>query len=207
MPRSTDISPLSVLLGRVDAISDGSPVRDTITSGFPSLVKVLAGGFRHGDLIVLGGDVSSGKSALALAFATRAAQHDARVAFLTGEGTVDRTLERIIAIEARTRVDDLRQGTLDDNARASAGAAALRLRERLPIVERVATGGCDQLAKQLDSLPPLDLIVIDPAIALLTGQGAFRGGTRRSDHPVLENTGAGPRRRHIGHGPSSPVIG
>jgi replicative DNA helicase len=169
MPRSADISPLSVLLGRVDAISDGSPVRDTIASGFPSLDKVLAGGFRHGDLIVLGGDVSSGKSALALAFAIRAAQHDARVAFLTAEGTIDRTLERIIAIEARTRIDDLRQGTLDDTARANAGAAALRLRDRLPIVERLANGGCDHLGKQLETLPQLDLVVVDPAIALLTG--------------------------------------
>ena len=40
-------------------------------------------------------------------------------------------LERVIAIEARTRIDDLRQGTLDDVARASAGAAALRLRDQL----------------------------------------------------------------------------
>jgi len=173
MPRSTDISPLSVLLGRVDAISDGSPVRDTIPSGFPSLDKVLGGGFRRGDLIVLGGDVSSGKSALALAFAIRAAQRNARVAFLTAEGSVDRTLERIIAIEARAKVDDLRQGTLDDAARANAGAAALRLREQLPVVERMAIGGCDALAKQLDTLPQVDLVVVDPAGALVSGAAAL----------------------------------
>ena len=170
MPRSTDISPLSVLLGRVDAISDGSPVRDTVPSGFPSLDKVLAGGFRRGDLIVLGGDVSSGKSALALAFAIRAAQHDARVAFLTAESDVDRTLERVIAIEARARIDDLRQGTLDDATRANAGAVALRLRERLPIIERLVAGGCDELQKQLDGLPKLDLVVVDSMPALLGGK-------------------------------------
>lgn len=169
MPRSTDISPLSVLLGRVDDVTDGSPARDTVPSGFPSLDKVLGGGFRHGDLTVLGGDVSSGKSALALAFAIRAAQHEASVAFLTAEGTVDRTLERVIAIEARTRIDDLRQGTLDDTTRASAGAAALRLREHLPIIERLAPGGYDALSKQLDSLPHLDLVVIDSAIGMLGG--------------------------------------
>lgn len=169
MPRSTDISPLSVLLGRVDAISDGSPVPDTVPSGFPSLDKVLGGGFRRGDLVILGGDVASGKSALALAFAIRAAQQNARVAFLTAEGTVERTLERIIAIEARARIDDLRQGALDDTTRANAGAAALRLRDQLPIVERVANGGCDGLAKQLESLPPVDLLVIDSSAALLTG--------------------------------------
>jgi replicative DNA helicase len=169
MPRSTDISPLSVLLGRVDAITDGAPVRDTVPSGFPSLDKVLAGGFRRGDLVMLGGDVASGKSALALAFAIRAAQHDARVAFLTAEGSVDRTLERIIAIEARARVDDLRQGTLDDATRANAGAVALRLREHLPIVERLATGGCAALQKQLETLPELDLLVVDSSVALVAG--------------------------------------
>ncbi|HEY4306417.1 MAG TPA: DnaB-like helicase C-terminal domain-containing protein [Gemmatimonadaceae bacterium] len=173
MPRSTDISPLSVLLGRVDAISDGSPVHDTIASGFPSVDKVLAGGFRRGDLIVLGGDVSSGKSALALAFAIRAAQQDTHVGFLTAEGSVDRTLERIIAIEARAKIDDLRRGTLDHSARANAGAAALRLRDQLPIVERLSTGGCDALAKQLDALPALDLIVVDSSVALLTGSAPY----------------------------------
>jgi len=41
---------------------------------------------------------------------------------------------------ARVRVDDLRQGTLDDVARASAGAAALRLRDHLPIIDRLPPG-------------------------------------------------------------------
>src|SRR6185436_16826126 len=71
MTRSTDISPLSVLLSRVDAVSDGSPARETVPSGFPSLDTFLGGGFRRGDLVVLGGDVASGKSALALAFDVR----------------------------------------------------------------------------------------------------------------------------------------
>src|SRR5438067_10336212 len=103
MTRSADISPLSVLLSRVDAIADGSPAGDTIACGFPSLDKMLGGGLRRGDLVVLGGDVASGKSALALAFAIRAAQQPARVAFFSAESTVERVLERVIAIEARAR--------------------------------------------------------------------------------------------------------
>src|SRR4051812_46212403 len=170
MTRSADISPLSVLLSRVDAISDGSPARDTIASGFPSVDKMLGGGFRRGDLVVLGGDVASGKSALALAFAVRAAQHPSRVAFLTAESAVDRVLERIIAIEARARIDDLRQGTLDDLARANAGSVALKLREKLPIIERLTPGGVDRLAAHLDELPELDLVIIDSAMALTPGE-------------------------------------
>src|SRR3954465_10366425 len=121
MARSTDISPLSVLLSRVDAAADGATTRDTVASGFASLDKFLGGGFRRGDLIVLGGDVASGKSSLALAIAVRAALTGGRVAFLTAEMGIERVLERIVAIEARIRVDDLRHGSLDDVARAAAG--------------------------------------------------------------------------------------
>jgi replicative DNA helicase len=169
MTRSADISPLSLLLARVDAVSDGSRPRDTIACGFPSIDKMLGGGIRHGDLVVLGGDVGSGKSALALAIAIRASLESARVAFLTGESSIERVLERIIAIEARARVDDLRQGALDDLARANAGAVALRLREHLPIIERIAAGGMSRLASQLEDLPDVDLVIIDPATALTLG--------------------------------------
>ena len=77
MARSTDISPISRLLSRVDAIADGAPALDTVACGFPSIDRMLGGGLRRGDLIVLGGDVGSGKSALALAIALRVAQQRA----------------------------------------------------------------------------------------------------------------------------------
>jgi replicative DNA helicase len=170
MTRSADISPLSVLLSRVDAVSDGSPPRDTLSSGFPSVDKSLAGGFRRGELIVLGGDVGSGKSALALAFAIRSSLLGTRVAFLTSETVVERVLERIIAIEARTTIDDLRQGTLDEATRAAAGGVALRLREHLPVVDRLSpTGGADAVAALLEELPTIDLVVVDSLGALARG--------------------------------------
>src|SRR5438034_4605381 len=153
MSRSTDISPLSILLSRVDAVADGSPSVDTITSGFPSLDKMLGGGFRHGDLIVLGGDVASGKSALSLAFAIRASLERFRVGFLTAEMAFERVLERMIAIEGRVRIDDLRQGRLDDIGRANAGAVAVRLREHMPLVERLPAGGTRELAELLEERP------------------------------------------------------
>jgi replicative DNA helicase len=169
MTRSTDISPLSVLLSRIDAVSDGSPPRDTISCGFPSIDKSLGGGFRRGDLIVLSGDVGSGKSALALAFAIQSSLL-VREWALTSETVVERVLERIIAIEARTTVDDLRQGTLDEATRASAGGVALRLREHLPIVERLsANAGIDGVAALMEELSPLDLVVVDSLVALTPG--------------------------------------
>ena len=170
MTRSADISPLSVLLSRVDAVSDGSTSRETLQCGFPALDKFLGGGFRRGDLIVLGGDVGSGKSALALAIAIRASLLGTRVAFLSGEMGAERTLERVLAIEARVRVDDLRQGSLDDVARASAGAAALRLRDHLPIIDRLPSGaGGDELSAVLSDMSDVHLVIIDSVAAIAGG--------------------------------------
>lgn len=166
MSRSTDISPLSLLLSRVDAVADGVPARDTVPSGFPSLDRVLGGGFRRGDLVVLVGDVASGKSALALAFSARAAGAGHGVLYLTGEASPDRVLERVIAFESRVSVDELRQGKLSDVARAAAGAAAMRLRDSLPMIEPVP---CDptELAGLLEARPRAELVVLDPFEASL----------------------------------------
>lgn len=161
MTRSTDISPLSVLLSRVDAVSDGAPPVSTIPTGFASVDKMLGGGLRHGDLVIIGGDTASGKSALSLAFAVRMSLAGAQTVFLTAEMSGERVLERILAIEARTRIDDLRQGTLDDVARANAGAIALRLREHLPVVDRIPSGGVGAIPGLLDAVPRADVLFVD----------------------------------------------
>jgi len=173
MTRSADISPLSVLLSRVDAVSDGAPPRDSLPTGFASLDKILGSGFRRGDLVLLGGDVASGKSALALAFAIRASLRGTRVAFLTAEMTVERVLERIIAIEARAKVDDLRQGTIDDETRATAGSVAIRLRERLPLIERIArNSGVSAIGEVIENPAIVDLVVVDSISALMRDETA-----------------------------------
>jgi len=169
MTRGADISPLSLLLGRVDAVADGASPADTVPSGFPSLDKLLGGGLRRGDLVVLGGDVGSGKSALALAIALRVqqAQHD--VLFYSGEMLPDRVLERALAIEGRTRVDDLRRGTLNDVSRSGVGAAAVRMRGDLPIIERAPLGGVAAIGEEVSAVRAVKLVVVDGLHALLPG--------------------------------------
>jgi len=172
MPRGADISPLSLLLGRVDAVADGATPTDTVPSGFPSLDKLLGGGFRRGDLIVLGGDVGSGKSALALAVALRVAQEKRTAIFYSGEMIVERVLERALAIEGRARIDDLRRGTLDEGTRASVGAVAIRLRDVLPVIERVPGGGVAAIGDEVRAIRAVDLVVVDGLEALLPGARA-----------------------------------
>jgi len=128
------VHPIADVVGRVDRRLSGTAEppgdRDTIASGFPSIDRILGGGLRRRDLIVLGGDVGAGKSSLALAIALRVAERGEHAALMSGEMDEERMWERALAIEGRVRLDDLRRGSLSDEARASVGGAAIRLRER-----------------------------------------------------------------------------
>ncbi len=119
---------LTNLIRLVDSLPPGEPGPDTVPTGFQSLDRVIGGGFRRRDLVVLGGDVGSGKSALALSIALRAAAADYGVAFFSGEMDEDRLMERALAMEARVQVDDMRSARLSETMRAEVGAAALRLK-------------------------------------------------------------------------------
>jgi replicative DNA helicase len=172
MKRSSDISPLSVLLGQVDAVADGAAPRGTVPTGFPSIDRLLGGGLRRGDLIALGGDVGSGKSSLALAIALRAAESKRGVAFLTGEMSRERVMERALAIEGRARVDDLRAGTLDEMTRAAVGAAVIRMRDILPHIERLPDGGVAAIEDAIDERWQIELLVVDSLQGLAPGAHA-----------------------------------
>jgi replicative DNA helicase len=123
---------LTNLIQQVDALPPGETPPDTVPTGFASLDRVLGGGFRQRDLVVLGGDIGSGKSALALAMALRAATAGYPVAYFSGEMDEDRLMERALALEARVQIDDMRGGKLSEVGRAAVGATALRFKD-LPL--------------------------------------------------------------------------
>jgi replicative DNA helicase len=170
--RRTDISPLARLVRRVDAASDGETAGDSFASGFPSVDKWLGGGVRRGDLVVIGGEVGSGKSSLALAMSLRMSQAGTTTAFLTHEMSTERVMERALGIEGRARIDEIRQGSLDEMTRAAVGATAVRLRDRSPVFETLPNGGVDALANALRSTMDLQVAFVDPLQALATGERA-----------------------------------
>lgn len=146
---------------------DGEAAGPPLTTGFPSVDSLLGGGLRRGDLVVLCGDVGVGKSAFALALALRARTAGHTVAFLTGEMTVARVLERALAMEGRTRIDDLRRGTLDESAHEAVAAAALTLRDRAPVIERLPDSGFAGVSDLLVQHLGLDIVVVDPVQCLV----------------------------------------
>jgi replicative DNA helicase len=164
VPKRSETSPdsmLEKLVAQIDARSGGSPASDTVPTGFPSLDRMLAGGLRRKDLVVLGGDVGSGKSALGLGVAIRAAGVGVPTLFFSGEMSPERLMERALAIEGRATVDDLRQGQLDDAARAAVGAAAVKLRNTPFVVRPLLGADPDEVRCALDMVPRRQLLVVD----------------------------------------------
>ncbi len=149
------------VVARMDSRQAAGSIGDTVPTGFPSLDQLLGGGIRRQDLVVLGGDVGSGKSSLALAIAFRAAGLGTPVTLLSGEMSEERLTERVLALDGRVSVDALRSGALDDVSRAAIGAAALRLRD-LPLHFRPLTGEqFGEVAAALDTVPRRGLLVLD----------------------------------------------
>lgn len=160
-----------LVLHRLLMRADGSTTAPSpeVPTGFPSADRLLGGGLRRGDLVVLAGDVAVGKSAFALAMALRAAAAGRTAIVVTGETTPARLLERLVAMQARLPLDDLRRGNLDDDACAAVGAAAFALRESAPSLERLSTGDPAELADTLRRTFDLDLAVVDGLATLTTG--------------------------------------
>ena len=165
---------LESLVQRVDAQRPGDITGDTVPSGFASLDKMLGGGLRRRDLIVLGGDIGAGKSALALGLALRVAQQEIGVAFLSGEMDEERLMERALAIEGRVTVDELRVAKMSDQTRAGIGAAAVRLRGLPLSVLPLAAPDFETVAERLDPLRQLGLVVVDYLQLVPPPRGAAR---------------------------------
>jgi len=167
MPRLTKKSqavPASLLERLVAGIDErltGAEASDTVPTGFASLDRLLGGGPRRRDLLVLAGDVGSGKSALGLGIAIRAAVAGCPTMYFSGEMSPERTMERALAMEAKVSVDELRQGRLDDVARAAVGAAAIRLRDAPLLVKPLLGQDFAEVSDAVDIVPRRQLLVVD----------------------------------------------
>ena len=160
-----DISPLARVVARVDRLRDGGIDPSIIATGFTSLDRAIGGGFRRGDLVVLGGDDGVGTSALALAMALRI---ELRTLVLTSEMHPDRAFERALALSARVSLESLRLGVVDEDERVRLAAAAVSLRDRSPVIDTLRDGGLADVHDAIDATPESAVVIVDGLEALLS---------------------------------------
>jgi replicative DNA helicase len=164
MPHDHDISPLTRIVARLDRAAAGDVDLDVVPSNFPSLDKALGGGFRRGDLVVLGGDDSVGSSALALGIAVRGAR---RALLLTSEMQPDRVYERALATSAKVSLENIRLGAVTDDERIRLATAAVSLRDQAPVVETFLHGGLSTIERAIEATPGAVLVIVDTLEGIL----------------------------------------
>lgn len=151
---------LSTVLQRLASV-DGRPLPapDLVTTGYPSLDRLLGGGLRRGELTIVGGDAGAGKTALSLGIAIRAAVAGYPVLILTHEAGMERSWERLVSAESGVTHIAMRTGILP-NGGADALRSAADVLRRLPISVEPAPPSPATLSERLDAgeLPPLVII-------------------------------------------------
>lgn len=158
MTHDSDISPLTRVVARLDRAAAGEVDAGLVPTRFPSIDRAIGGGFRRGDLVVLGGDDSVGATALVLGIALRS---EPRALILTSEMHPERVYERALAMSAKVPLESLRLGVVSDVERARLATSALALRDRAPVVETFLQGGLALIDRAIQATPEAALIVVD----------------------------------------------
>lgn len=147
-------------------IENRSQHQAALPTGFYDLDRLLGGGMRPGQLIVIGGRPGMGKSVLGLDIARQAAIARKRpAAYFSLEMTRQEMFDRLLAAESTLPYDRIRRGALDDrdwatanNATASMGESPLYLCDDFSLT----IAKLRNKARKAESLAGgLDLVVVD----------------------------------------------
>lgn len=191
MTHESDISPLTRLVARIDRASvrlasplpasDSLPTDESplLSTGFPSIDRALGGGLRRGDLTVIGGDDSSGCSALVLSLALRANHtmnpvegRTARALLFTSETQPERVYEKVLSMSARVPLEAIQLGAVSADERTRLATSALALRDRVPVVETVSDRGIIDILEIVEATADLQLVIVDSLEGLLNRDNA-----------------------------------
>ena len=196
----------------VELRSRSAGERVGVPTGFVDLDR-LTGGFRPGQLVVVGARPSMGKSALALDVALHVAREVGPVLFVSAEMGALELGSRVLAGGGvasdrllAERLDDRAQGVDREPRRFEVGRPLPKV-ERRQLEQAVAVIGDDVLDRRGGQLA-LDLVQLGPHGLLVLGpEPAGRGGRARG---ALDRGGAGGRARGPGRArlarPRDPML-
>lgn len=151
---------------------------DAVSTGLASVDRIVSGGFRPGELVVLAARPSMGKSALALGIARHVARAGRPVVVLTMEDSQQMLVSRQVAAAGRCNLADLRRpdrardGMWDAVARAADELAGLPLY----VDDQPVLGLIDVRTKALQvkrRAGALGMVMVD-YLQLMEGEGETR---------------------------------
>lgn len=129
----------------------GDIARQGTPTGFRAFDR-MGGGFQRGDLVVIAGETSQGKTSLATCMAENAAKSGAGVAFYSLEMTAQQLAARLVAIESGVSSSDIIYKALDDTRWAAFDGGVAKLLD-LPIyIDETATSNLASILASIRSM-------------------------------------------------------
>jgi len=169
---------LAEYLDELVAVQDGKAVEVALPTGYADLDRLLNGGLRRSELIVLAARPAMGKSSLSSNIGVTAGMRfGASVAIFSLEMTGQQIVRRAISAEARIEAARL-TGQMTEVEEVRLGAALSRLAEmRIEVAEPLMLTPTDLRARvrRMSAKEPLDLVIVDHIGLMSTGR---RGGNR-----------------------------
>lgn len=148
----------------IDSSGDAKEKIIGVTTGFKGLDGIL-GGLRPGKLIVIGGRLGMGKTALALRFAVAAARQTSRaVAVFSYDNLYSEISMRLLSAEARVALRNLQTKELEEKELTAISKAVQRLADLHLYIEDSVDTDLDQMYEtclKLKTEAGLAMIVID----------------------------------------------
>jgi len=137
-------------------------------SGIPSLDRCLSGGFKPGELIVLGALTGKGKTHIGVSFTMNALRNGKRVCYVTIEMAATGIMKRMIACESGLNSKILTSGAFDERILdaqmdAVAKSAGVFMGKGLIIADETngSFEALETLIRKLGRSESVDLLVID----------------------------------------------
>jgi replicative DNA helicase len=151
-------------MARLEKVHRGEHVSEPIATGFRDL-DLLIGGIDAGEVVVVAGRPSMGKTAFALNLvASVALDGNTPTLLFALESTKEASVNRLIVAEARVDSGKFRRGTLSDDEFIRVGRAAGTLTHAPIWIDELPERSFDQLVKkirQLHAEAAVRLVVID----------------------------------------------
>ncbi|WP_426503085.1 DnaB-like helicase C-terminal domain-containing protein [Dactylosporangium sp. McL0621] len=176
------LNQLEAMAGALPAVDDDAevpapvPKHPCIPSGFSDLDRLLDGGWRVGNLVVVAGRASIGKSILGLDFSRAAAvKHNIPTLIMSFATSKTDLLNRVMAAEARVPTTVLRTANLSDADWTKLARRMGEVSEAPLIINDACTPTLTNVSREIRRAAvelAVELVVIDPVQVLTAGQPA-----------------------------------
>jgi replicative DNA helicase len=185
--RTSSFQPLSEVLAatieKLEQIHQSNSDITGVSSGFADMDKLTAG-FQNGDLIILAGRPSMGKTAFSLNLARNAAlDHQIPVAFFSLEMAAMALAQRLLTVESLVDAQKLRTGKLPDNDWVKLGDGIGRLANAAIFIDDTPALSVMEMrskARRLKSDHNVGLIIVD-YLQLMESSTPSRSGDRQQE--------------------------